>query len=239
MLGIRQPGGIAVAAIFHAQFFGVLVHQVGEGRLAACHVLGQRDACVVAGLDDHPLQQHRNRHLAAQVDEGPRAAGPPCGFADGHRIFKPDALVLDVAEYRIGSHQLGDAGRIQSLVLLQSSELLPGGVIHQHVGFGTEGRWRGDLQAVCALRQGGGQSGQSGQPEQAGQYAAQRTLRHSGWAPEITAGVVVGQPPGDSVTRLGLPECNGAMRVASASYSSDPDSGPMRTRYRVLPADAS
>ena len=51
----------------------VVVHHLREGRLAAAHPLGERDGRIVAGLDDHALDQDLRRHLRAHLHEGARA----------------------------------------------------------------------------------------------------------------------------------------------------------------------
>ena len=63
VLRIRQTAGIDVVRVVHAEPRGVLVHQVGEQRFRAGGVFGKRNRGIVAGLDDHAVQQFLQRHL--------------------------------------------------------------------------------------------------------------------------------------------------------------------------------
>ena len=148
VLRVRQAGGIAVLGVGHAQFLRVLVHEVGKGRLAARHVLGKSHAGVVARLDDHPLQQHGHGHPVAQVNERAGAARAPGRLADHHLVLEADPLVLDAAEDGVGRHQLGDAGRVELLVLVPARQGPAAVVIHQHVGAGGQCRRRRDLVRI-------------------------------------------------------------------------------------------
>src|SRR5690606_32240678 len=76
-----QAGGVFKVGVHHPQQLGLLVHNVGKGRLGAGDVLGEDDGGVVAGLDNHPPQQ---------VDDG----GPAVGHQRPHRAAAGPAAEL-------------------------------------------------------------------------------------------------------------------------------------------------
>ena len=82
MLGIGQAGGIAEMAGFHAQPLGLAVHHLREDFFAAGHAFGQRHTGIVAGLDDHALDQVFNLHLRIDADKHFRALGAPGFFGN-------------------------------------------------------------------------------------------------------------------------------------------------------------
>jgi hypothetical protein len=131
----------------HAELGRVFVHQVRERVLGTGDVFGQRDRRVVAGLDDHAVEQVLERHLRVHLQERGRAVGAgaalaPGMFADQHRVFEPDLAGGEFRRNDVAGHHLGDRGRLHAFVGIVLREDLAGGVIHQHPALGVERRWR-------------------------------------------------------------------------------------------------
>lgn len=119
---------------------GMLVHQVGEGAFATGQMLGHRDAGVIPRGDDDAVQQVADRHLGIDLDEHLGAAGTPGLLADAHHVGQVDVAAVELALHQVGGHQLGQAGRRQTLV---------GVVLDQHpaaVGVHENPRLGGDLR---------------------------------------------------------------------------------------------
>ena len=90
------------------------VHQRGEGTLAASDVFGQGHAGVVAGLDDHALEQILHADPLANFDKHARAPGAPGLFAHEHLVLELDIALGDLPQHRVGGHDLGQAGGFQA-----------------------------------------------------------------------------------------------------------------------------
>ena len=77
-----------------AHFLRIAVHQADKRVLAARHVVGYRDAGVVAGLNDDALVKIFYRHLHPRLEEHHRRAaqrritGGPRIASDGHHISR-------------------------------------------------------------------------------------------------------------------------------------------------------
>ncbi|MNO73923.1 hypothetical protein D3C76_649010 [compost metagenome] len=148
VLRVRQTRGIHEMAVGHAQVFGRLVHQVGECIFAAGNMLGDRDAGVVAGLDDDAVQQIVEADLGADLDEHARTTGTPGVFADRYRIVLTDLAATDFQGRDVGRHQLGQAGWGQTLVAVVLDQDVAARSFHEHVGLGSELR-RGRHHLLC------------------------------------------------------------------------------------------
>ncbi|MNI21041.1 hypothetical protein D3C73_745430 [compost metagenome] len=142
VLRIRQTGRVHEVAVGHAQVSHGLVHHVGEGVFAAGDVLGERDAGVVARLDDDAVQQVADSDLRTHLDEHPRTTGAPGVFADGHRVVFTDLATTDFQGRNVRGHQLGQAGRWQTLVTIVLDQHVAAAGIHEHVGLGSQLWWR-------------------------------------------------------------------------------------------------
>ncbi|MOA20186.1 hypothetical protein D3C78_1406160 [compost metagenome] len=142
VLRVRQTGRVHEVAVGHAQVANGFVHHVGERVFAAGDVLGERNAGVVARLDDDAVQQVADSHLRADLDEHPRTAGTPGVFADGHRIVFADLATTDFQSRDVRGHQLGQAGRRQTLVTVVLDQHVAAAGIHEHIGLGGQLWWR-------------------------------------------------------------------------------------------------
>ena len=69
MVGIGHAVDIGEMAVVEPDLLGLFVHQIDKGRLAAGEALGENEAGVVAGFDDHAVQEIVDRHLAAERHE--------------------------------------------------------------------------------------------------------------------------------------------------------------------------
>ncbi len=145
--GIGQPVGIAEGRLRQAQLAGPLGHEVGgKNPLVAGHAFGQRDAGIIAALDDRAVQQIVDRHLA--VEDGKhrraarrRAALAPGVLADPVFIGQLDLAFLEGVEDHLGRHQLHHAGRRPQFV---------GVLLEQHAAAGRLDQDRGRRVAVKA-----------------------------------------------------------------------------------------
>ena len=130
----------------------MLVHELGEGRLVAGDMLRQGDAGVVAGLDDHALDQFLQGDLLADLGEHARAAGAPGRFADQDLVGEGDVTRGQFVEDHIGGQDLGQAGRVQAIIGTGLHQGLAAGVGHQQVALGREFRWGQGRTRVGHLR---------------------------------------------------------------------------------------
>ncbi len=106
VIRVRQPIDIGEMAVLEPDFFRLAVHLLDKRALAAGQALGQHDAGVIAGLDDHSAYQVGNFHALAERDEHFRAAGAPCLFADRQLVIELRAALFQVVEDNICRHQL-------------------------------------------------------------------------------------------------------------------------------------
>ena len=102
----------------------------------------QRHAGIVAGLDDHPLEQLPYRYLGVDLYEHPGALGTPCLFADVYLVVQPDVAVFQFVEHHVGGHDLGETGRIHALIGVLAHQKLPAVEVHQHIALGRQLGWR-------------------------------------------------------------------------------------------------
>src|SRR5690606_37269336 len=130
----------------HAEQFGMLVHHVGKGFLAAGNVLGQCDAGVVARLDDDAAQDVFQAHARAFLGEHLRAFGLPGLDADEHLVIEMDGAVLQIVVSHVDGHDLGETGWRQCLVgVLLDEDRAGRGIDHNVTGGIDLGRARNDL----------------------------------------------------------------------------------------------
>jgi hypothetical protein len=141
VLRVGQAGAVDEVAPGHAEPSRVAVHQRREGRLVAGDVLGQRDAGIVAGLDDHPLEQRLDVDLLADLDEHPRALHAPRLLADGDLVGQRQVAGADLVQHRVDGHDLGDAGRLDRVVDALLGQHVAAVHVLQQPAAGTELRW--------------------------------------------------------------------------------------------------
>src|SRR5471032_1008044 len=120
-VGIGQAIGITEHRFGEADLARALSHLIGEISFIAGNPFGQHDAGIVAGLDDHAVQQVVDGNLAVDRREHGgavrgRAALAPGILADGVFVGELDAAFLDFVEHVFGGHQLGETGREDELV---------------------------------------------------------------------------------------------------------------------------
>ncbi|MNT35187.1 hypothetical protein D3C72_1712060 [compost metagenome] len=88
------------------------------------------------------MQQVADADLRADLDEHPRTTGAPGVFADGYRVVLADLPATDIQGGDVGGHQLGQAGRRQTLVTIVLDQDITAGSFHEHVGLGCQLRRR-------------------------------------------------------------------------------------------------
>ena len=104
MIVVRHSTGVAKPAAGHPQVRGVLVHHLREDFFRARNVLRQRDARIVAGLDDHAEQKILDADAAANLNEHSGALCPPRLLADRHFVRQRNLALVERAKYDVGGH---------------------------------------------------------------------------------------------------------------------------------------
>ena len=94
----------------------MLVHEDGKSLFTASDMFRQGHAGIVAGSDDHAMGEVIHRDLLANLDEHAGTGGLPGFFTHQHLVVKADIAGFQFLEHRVGSHDLGQAGRFQALV---------------------------------------------------------------------------------------------------------------------------
>ncbi len=69
MIGCRQSGAVDKMGIAQAETPGVIVHQCDKCLFTAGDEFGQGHAGIVAGLDDHALEQLFHRNIGIDLDK--------------------------------------------------------------------------------------------------------------------------------------------------------------------------
>ena len=139
----RQPRGVEKAGVRHAQLLGAVIHLLHEQLRDARHFLRQRHGGVVAAGNAHGFQKllHGDLlpfgqiHLAA-------AHGRGVG-ADGDHVLVVQLSPLDGLHGQQQGHDLGDAGRLQLLVLVLREKHLSRFLLHEQRGLGLHRQLHG------------------------------------------------------------------------------------------------
>ena len=127
----RQAGAVAKDRVLHAQLLGPLVHPLHEGGLGAAEMLREGHCAVVGRDHGHRLQKivYGDLLTLRQVD---MAAAHRGGVgADRHHIVVVEAALFDGLHGQKQRHHLGDAGRLQRLVLILGVQHLSRLFLHQ------------------------------------------------------------------------------------------------------------
>ena len=160
VLLVRPAGGIAELGIAHPQLPGLMIHVADEGILGPGHILGQGHRGIIAGLDDHALDQVFHSDLVANLDKHLRALHLPGLLADGNLVVEANVTVSQRLVHQVGRHQLGDAGRLHAHVGILLRQHLATLVVHQDIALDRQiGRlgdrpWRRGLQQARQQHQG-------------------------------------------------------------------------------------
>ena len=141
MLGIGQSAGIGELGVLQSQALGFAVHELHEYILGSRHGLGQRNAGIIAGLDDHALQQGFNGDWFFRIDEHARSAGAPGALGHRHDLVQRDFLVAQCPEHDVGGHELGQRSRFDPLIWCLAGEYLARARVHEQPGLGGH-LWR-------------------------------------------------------------------------------------------------
>ena len=120
MVGVGHAVDIGEMAVFEPDLLGLFVHQVDKSLLAAGETLGENDAGVVAGFDDHAVQQIIDADLAVERHEHLRLfvpqTLPPRLFADRQFVGELGLPLFQHVEDHIGRHDLAHRRRRDALV---------------------------------------------------------------------------------------------------------------------------
>jgi hypothetical protein len=118
---VRQSGCIHEVAVVETDLLGLLVHQVGEGGLAAGNPFRHDLAGVVARLDDDAFQQVVETDHRVDLEEHGRAAARgsaplPRRHADGKLVGELELAGLQALEDDVDRHQFGERCRRHRLL---------------------------------------------------------------------------------------------------------------------------
>ncbi len=147
LVRIGQPVRIGEYGFGKADLARALGQLDAEIGFIAGDPFGQHDAGIVAGLDDHAVQQVVDGNLAVDRREHGGAVRGRAALAPGilaHDVFvgELDAAFFKFVEHVFGGHQLGEAGREDQLV---------GVALEQHaavLGVDQDGMRRADRRLV-------------------------------------------------------------------------------------------
>ena len=134
----RQAGGVDEMGVVHTQPAGAVVHLLHEQLRHPGYLFRQRHRRVVAGGHAHAFQQLLHGDLLALRQKHLTAAH--AGGVGRHRyhVVVGQRPAVDGVHGQQQRHDLGDAGRLQLLVLVLSEQDLPGGLFHQQRGAGGQ-----------------------------------------------------------------------------------------------------
>ena len=138
----REAGGVDEGGVVHAQLRRPLVHPGHEGVGTAGQVLGQGHGAVVGRDHAHRLEHilHRELFILLQPDlTAPHGAGVGAG---GDQVVVGQSAGVDGLHGQEDGHDLGDAGGLQLLVLVDGVEHFPGGLLHQEAGLALHRKLR-------------------------------------------------------------------------------------------------
>ena len=139
MVGIVEPVGVDEVGAGAAQLLGPLIHQGHKGVLRPGHRLRQDAGRLVGGHQHHAVQQLLHRQHLALLDVG-RAAGGIHIVDQGRRsdrlIQGQDPLVHGLQSQQ-SRHDLGNAGGILGVLLVEAVQHPPGLIVHQQRRLGV------------------------------------------------------------------------------------------------------
>ena len=96
-------------ALLHAHDFGVLIHHVCEGFFATRNMLGDRDAGVIARLNNNSAQEVLGAHHRIDPNEGLGALHTPSLLADMHGRVERETTTDDLFDRDIRRHDFSQA----------------------------------------------------------------------------------------------------------------------------------
>ncbi len=119
-----QPVDGFKVRVAQVQLLHIVIHHLHKLRLAARHVIGQRHAGVVPGINNQTaaqiaygdtialFQEHERRSVKNRVPFGPRIT------PDGDNVVRRDTMAVNGPVHHIARHQLGQARRITLLMFV-------------------------------------------------------------------------------------------------------------------------
>ena len=127
----RKARGVLKGGIVHAQLPGPLVHPLHKGLLAAGDLFPQRHGAVVGGDHAHRLQHLVHRQLLALLQPDLTAAHGTGVGGGGDDGVVGQLSGVDGLHGQQNGHHLGDAGRLQLLMLPLAEQHRAGLLLHQ------------------------------------------------------------------------------------------------------------
>ena len=139
MVGVMQAVGIDEVGAGAAQLLGPLIHQGHKGVLGSGHRLRQDAGRLVGGHQHHAVQQLLHRQHLALLDVG-GAAGGVHVVDQGrrrHLLVQGQHPLVHGLQGQQGGHDLGDAGGILGVPLVEAVQHPPGLIVHQQGRLGV------------------------------------------------------------------------------------------------------
>ena len=167
VVGIRQSVDIGKMAAGETDFLGLGVHQIDESGLAAGQPLGQHDAGVVAGLDDHAAHQIVDLDARADRHEHLRPAGAPGVLADRQlvsRAWRGPASACRTRHRRSSPFDIEAVGMRSSAPLSSSTAPVSASRISAWVACATPSESHADALMARGTRQARGPGRRRGRP---------------------------------------------------------------------------
>ena len=118
MLFVMQTVRICKVGIFTSQLLRFFVHHIHKVvPVAAAHIFGQHQRCIVAGRYHHQIEQLQNAELLPFDNAGHGTSGAgelrvDIGADGGLRVFQ---ILHMIADHHIG-HDFGNGGRFQTFI---------------------------------------------------------------------------------------------------------------------------
>src|SRR6185312_2076063 len=114
----------------------IFIHELNESLPRAAHPFSESYRGVVSRLHDHAFDEVDDRHLAAYLDEGARAACAPGVLADRDGVIELYASVLQRSEHDVRRYELGEAGRLHALIGVLLGDNIAALAVDHDVGAG-------------------------------------------------------------------------------------------------------
>ena len=129
-----KAGGVEEVGVVHPQLPGPLVHPFHKCLGAARQVLRQGHGTVVGGGNADGLEHILHAHPLVLLQPDLAASHRAGAGGGGDHVVIAQGPGVDGLHDQQDGHDLGNAGGLQGLVLVDGIEHLPGGFFHQQAG---------------------------------------------------------------------------------------------------------
>ena len=147
MTCLGQTFRIFVTGGFHAERFGLLIHQLHEAFDSSTNAFCQCHGGIISALYDHAFEKvfHRHHHLG--INEHTRTRHLPCALTNRQGLLQINFFTAQGIKNQVCRHQLGEGCRLHRNINVLCSQHLIGRDVKQQIGtrsdFGRLRRLRG------------------------------------------------------------------------------------------------